>query len=377
MLQIWNVAEAFKDLSYTTIRAGGVPSAPLTNGASGSGVGASTPVGVQLCPLRDLSVRVRHLLLRERARRALNDVETFERHHWSDGKCTSVPPGIIQSDCMHSHSTSSFFMSPSIKSEKLSAGIAEGRVAAMSSTGSPHRLPRAPQVSLKSHVCHVMLVILDAPSITASDKERDRPISGGKASATLAAKEKIQVEKRVTAFAVDMWGVVSVHVTQSQRMRGHHAGAQTHLDGVIVIACELPFHLMRDLGSIVMRVSSLSTPLSQTHSHSIAPPSNLISSFYSSPAASPFKRFLKAVVSELSHVSVSHSHSHSHPSQAFRNQLSGATAASASAFHSLSTVQSPTLPAANCPPRDAFLYSITDDKFDFISYSPTALARSI
>ena len=373
MSQIWNVADALRDISIGN-RLGCISSTPLAGGTGISGTSAPPPVGVELCPLRDLAVRMSYLLLREKARKAVTDMEVFERSHSSNGRHISLPTGHVQNDSTHSHchSSSPFFTPLSDKSEKLSAGIAEGRAVPTPGTGSPHRLPRTPQLISKSHVCHVMLVILDAPSITASDKERDRPVSGGKASATLAAKEKIQVEKRVTAFAVSMWGNVSVHVTQSQRMRGYHAGLQTHPEAVIVIACELPFHLMRDLGSIVMRISSASLPLSQTHSHSITPPSTLMSSFYSSPAAMSFKRILKAVVNELSHVSTSYPHSHS--SQAIKNPLSGAAATNTS--HTLLTAQSPTLSAAVAPPKNAFLYSITDDKFDFISYSPSALARS-
>jgi hypothetical protein len=372
--QIWNVAEAFRDTA--TSRAGIMSSTQLSGSTGIGGTTAPPPAGVEICPLRDLAVRLSYLLLREKARKAVAEMEMFERYHSSSGRHASLPAGLVPNDSTHSHthSSSPFFSTSSDKSEKLSAGIAEGRAAPATSTGSPHRAPRTPQLPSKPHVYHIMLVILDAPSITASDKERDRPVSGGKASATLAAKEKIQVEKRVTAFAVSMWGNVSVHVTQSQRMRGYHTGLQTHPEAAIVIACELPFHLMRDLGSIVMRISSASLPLSQAHSNSITPPSTLISSFYSSPAALPFKRLLKAAVTELSHVSTSYSHSHSHSSQAIKNPLSGTAATSAS--HTLLTAQSPTLSAAIAPPKSAFLYSITDDKFDFISYSPSALARS-
>jgi hypothetical protein len=374
MWQIWNVTEAFRDI--VTSRAGSISSTPLSGSTGISSTSAHSPAGVEICPLRDLAVRLSYLMLREKAKKAVADMEIFERYHSSSGRHTSLPAGHVQNDSTHSlshiHSSSPFFNPLSDKAEKLSAGINEGRSAPAQSTGSPHRAPRTPQLPSKSHVCHVMLVILDAPSISASDKERDRPVSGGKASATLAAKEKIQVEKRVTAFAVSMWGNVSVHVTQSQRMRGYHAGLQTHPEAAIVIACELPFHLMRDLGSIVMRISSLCLPLSQAHSNSITPPGTLMSSFFSSPAALPFKRFLKAVVTELSHVSTSYPHSHS--SQATKNPLSGAAATNAS--HTLLTAQSPTLSAAISPPKSAFLYSITDDKFDFISYSPSALARS-
>ena len=146
------------------------------------------------------------------------------------------------------------------------------------------------------------------------------------------------------------------------------------MEGFVVVAFELPFHLLRDLGSIIMKIStsystSLSTQLSSqpvstnntsnTH-NTTALNIALLDTFYSSPSAMPYKKLLKAAVTELSHL----------PLPILRNLHPGSAL-----FNSVST--SSTQSSSLCRQRDVFLFSTTDEKFDFLSYSPGALTRVI
>lgn len=295
-------------------------------------------------------------MLSEKARKAEIDFAEYQRLN-DTTKCALLPNRYTHGDAPYGHLYSN---SMPDKTEKSTAASTERTAPTPGTNGAP----QGPRVQTR----HVILVILDTPNLAASDKERDRPVSGGKALVTQAAKEKVQIEKRVTAFASSMWGSVTLFVTHSQRMRSNHTNIQGQgqgqgLESITVVACELPFYTVRDLGSVISRINTSTLPL-PLHSHSIAPASTLIGSFLSSASAAPYKKYLKSVLAELSCMAPS-------PPQSVKSTASGPPSTGAAATSGLQT----NTPQQQNLSKDIFLYSISDDKFDFISYSPTALAR--
>ena len=171
-------------------------------------------------------------------------------------------------------------------------------------------------------------------------------------------------------------------VTQSLRLRGNHtvsiSTTQAQQDGVVVISCEVPFHLVRDLGTVITRLCS-TNQLSLYHQAAQlgGPNHSLLGAFWSSTAAAPYKRSLKAVVAELSYAPTPLQQQQQQQMKMFSSTTATATAVCAqiqTQTQALSQTQTSTV---HSPLRDAFLYSVIDDKFDFISYSPSALSRGI
>lgn len=353
-VQIINIKQAYRDTNRisASARAANV-SLSASSSHSASTVANSISVGTESCFFEDLSVRLRSAMLSEKARKAETDLTDYQRNNSNPSKNTLLPS---RGDVPYSHTYSN---SMPDKTEKSTTAPTDRSTPTPGTNG----IPQGPRAQTR----HVVLVILDTPSLAASDKERDRPVSGGKALVTQAAKEKVQIEKRVTAFACSMWGSVTLYVTHSQRMRSNHPNIQGQgqgqgLESVTVVACELPFHIVRDLGSVIARIST-STPLVSLHSNSISPAGTLIGTFLSSASAAPYKKYLKTVLSELSCMAIS--------LQSVKSTASGLLFTGAAATSGL---QTHTAIQQNLT-KDVFLYSISDDKFDFISYSPTTLAR--
>lgn len=350
--QIINIKQAYRDTNRisASARAANI-SLSASSSHSASTVTNSIPLGMESCIFEDLSARLRSAMLSEKARKAETDLTDYQRSNSNPNKNTSLPS---RTDIPYNHTYSN---SMPDKIEKSTVASTD-RSAPTPGTNS---IPQGP----RSQTRHVVLVILDTPSLAASDRERDRPVSGGKALVTQAAKEKIQIEKRVTAFACSMWGSVTLYVTHSQRMRSNHPNIQGQgLESVTVVACELPFYIVRDLGSVIARVST-STPLLSLQSHTISPAGTLIGTLLSSASAAPYKKYLKTVLAELSCMALS--------LQTVKSTASGLLSTGTAATSGLQTHT----PSQQNLTKDVFLYSISDDKFDFISYSPTALARCV
>jgi hypothetical protein len=173
----------------------------------------------------------------------------------------------------------------------------------------------------------------------------------------------------VGVFANTMWGASSavsvVTVTASpQRVRGHNWGLGQNNDGVI-IACELPFLLIRDLGSTIMRVSLPSNANPNPNPNPNSSHRSVLEAFYSSPTCAPFKKMIKVIVTDLSHLSV------------LTIKTSTPLQPSVHTNSNLGSNSSYTSNQIQVTNREVFLYSIIDDKFDFFSYSPSALSRAI
>ena len=335
--QVINIKQAYRDTNRisASARAANI-SLSTSNSYSASTITNSALLGTESCLFEDLPVRLRSLMLGEKVREAETKFSDYQRFTNNTSKSTLLP---TRGDAPYSHLYSNSIPD---KIEKAIVASAE-RAAPTPGTNGPSQ-------GLRTQTRHVVLVILDSPNLAASDKERDRPISGGKALVTQAAKEKVQIEKRVTAFAFNMWGSVTLHVTHSQRMRSNHPTIQGQgLESITVVACELPFHVVRDLGSVISRINT-STPSLPPHSHSIAPASTLIGSFLSSASASPYKKSLKTVLAELSCMTSS-------SLQAVKSASSGLPSTSAAATSGLQT-HTPPLQALS---KDFFLYSISDD----------------
>ena len=412
------------------------------SGALGAGIGVGDlPHGILTCVPTDLIFHITQLMLREKVLRAEYAADRFERigrnnsnpsilssiqhtslnypygycnvHASSNIPSTNAPTVVRVNDPdslyqSHSHhnnhvrshghsqghssgSNSNFYSGSSFpvnavdKGEKagsLGSGEGNSRIMANTTANPNTHNTHSAQFRIPQHVkavtVSVSLIILDLTTSSAGERDKDtRPSLGGKASASQAAKEKIQIEKKVSQFATSMWGNNVVSVLQSQRMRGNHATSQV-LDSFVIVACELPFHLVRDLGSIISRISaSYSSSLVQGPSqlpsggntstnstNSTAANTAILNAFYSSPLALPFKRTLKAAVTELSHLSLPQP-----PPQPLTRNL-GSTIPN-------SVTSSSPQGTALCKLRDVFLFSSTDEKFDFLSYSPIALTRVI
>ena len=388
MSQIYSVADIFRDALGTSLRVWDTPpnltgntgnASVINSSASGvSGMGSSTHA-IEQCTIGDLSVCLTRLVLREKVRRAEQDVMMFEREQ------TSLPPRLQTDNSTISHAHTHL---SGTRVEKLSsASASDGRLALNFGSNSPHPhshpnpQTRIPQ-GTKPMTRHVTLVMVDSANVISSEKDRDRPVSGGRAVAVQAAKEKIQVERKVHAFASSMWGTVTLVVIQSLRVRGNHtvslSTTQAQQDGVVVISCDAPFFLVRELGSVITRMCSTSQ-LSSHHQSPLLGGANhsLIGAFCSSTAAAPYKRSLKAVVAELSYAPT--------PLQYQLKTISSSSTSSstmtAGAVGTQTLSQSQTLqgqtPSTLSPLRDAFIYSVIDDKFDFLSYSPSILSRGI
>ena len=347
---------------------------------------------VENCPLRDISYRMKQLILREKLMKAEHDVRDFERLGGSrnsnstislgTSSCANINPYGLTGELMHcfSHTNSGTFSNSTAVLERGDRSGSFGSYDAVNrsnaavttnNTNPPSRLQH-----IKSTAQSVSLIILDNQSISVSDKERDRVVSGGKALATLAAKEKVQIEKKVLIFANSMWTNCVVNTIPSQRIRGNHTATPMSLEASVVLACELPFHLVRDLGSIILKISasfysSLNLPpttansnsnsISNTNSNSFKNVNtSSLEIFYSLPTSLPYKKILKATITELSHFTVLSS----------RNLYPGSVLASSVSY----TVPNINIQNHN---RDVFLYSIGDDKYDLISYSPLALSRML
>ena len=357
--QIINIKQAYRDTNRisASARAANI-SLSASSSHSASTVTNSVPLGTESCFFEDLSVRLRSAMLSEKARKAETDLTDYQRNNSNPSKNTLLPSRYTQGDVPYSHTYSN---SMPDKIEKSTVASTDRSAPTPGTNG----IPQGPRAQTR----HVVLVILDTPSLAASDKERDRPVSGGKALVTQAAKEKVQIEKRVTAFACSMWGSVTLYVTHSQRMRSNHPNIQGQgqgqgLESVTVVACELPFYIVRDLGSVIARIST-STPILSLHSNSISPAGTLFGTFLSSASAAPYKKYLKTVLAELSCMALS--------LQTVKSTASGLPSTGAAATSGLQTHT----PSQQNLTKDVFLYSISDDKFDFISYSPTALARGV
>ena len=389
-------------------------------GTFSEGINNKSP-GIENCLLKDISMRLTKLILKEKFYKAEYDMIAFDRMEFS--RCLDFNndmnnnifsnnyiknlsgEDIYSNNNNNNNNNSSNITSQSNrynatstipdkieKSGSFGSSDTNNRNISNILTNNPNSHTRS--TTIKSAIQTISLIILDTQSMSVNDKERDRPVGVGKASASLAAKEKIQIEKKVLQFANTMWNNCVVNVIQSQRIRGNHTATQSGLEGVVILASELPFYLIRDLGSIILRISSSSSSSSATTSssssfsssnltsHNISQPLSNINSnsnsnnnvnnitinnnklfqiFYSSPLSLPFKKVLKAIVIELSHLSIS-SARNLHPGSVLVN--------------STPSLVSP-LGNVNNQNRDVFLYSICDDKYDFISYSPTALTRVI
>jgi hypothetical protein len=205
----------------------------------------------------------------------------------------------------------------------------------------------------------VSLVILDS-------KEGGGNINGGgkkeKDLPPQVIKERALIERKINVFATGMWGTVSViTVSQSQRTKGYN-GQQGQPD-TFIVASEVPILILRELGSTIIK-SYQHLQQSNQSQHT----QNILEGFYSSSIVSAYKKNLKMVVLELSHI----------PSlktpQATVNTLSSGnvsgtgTGAGGGGNPSHMNLQQSL--------RDVFLYSIIDDKFDLLSYSPLALTRA-
>ena len=305
----------------------------------------------------------------------------FEKAH------SSTPSSLHSSTNSHAHMHGQSNLSGSrVEKQLSSASGSDARLALNFGSNSPHPQTRIPQ-GTRPLTRHVTLVMVDSANAISSEKDRDRPVSGGRAIAAQAAKEKIQVERKVHAFASSMWGSVTLLVTPSLRLRGNHtvsaSATQAQQDGVVIISCDAPFHLVRELGSVITRLCS-SSQLSHHQSPLLGGPTpSLLGAFCSSTAAAPYKRFLKAVAAELSYAPTplhQHQQFKATSSSSSSSSSSAAMTAGAVGAQTASQSQAPSqsqTPSTHTPLRNAFIYSVTDDKFDFISYSPSILSRGI
>ena len=393
MSQIYSVADIFRDALGTSLRVwdtqpnltGNTGNSSVMNTSASTGVpGIGTPThAIEQCMIGDLSVCLTRLVLREKVRRAEQEVMAFEREQTS--LSSNIQTDNSTNSHAHTHSHSNLY-GTRVEKQPSSASASDGRLALNFGSNSPHPHPqtqtRIPQ-GTKPLARHVTLVMVDSVNAISSEKDRDRPVSGGRAIAAQAAKEKIQVERKVHAFALAMWGTVTLVVTQSLRVRGNHtvslSATQAQQDGVVVISCEAPFCLVRELGSVITRLCSTSQLSSHHQSPLLGGPNHsLIGAFCSSSAAAPYKRSLKAVVAELSYAPTPLQHQLKAISSSSSSSSVAITtgAVSAQAPSQTQTPQGQT-PSSLTPLRDAFIYSVIDDKFDFISYSPSILSRGI
>ena len=389
LLQIINIGAIYREYRNSNKSGGSVISSFNNIGTIPGGI-FKTSNSVECCPLREISYRLKQLILRENLSKAEYEVRAFDRLRGSRNSNSMISPdtnssvnispygltGEVMHDCnfsnCHSFNPATFSHSTAVTARTDRSGSFGSYDAVNRSitTGTTnHLIPPSRLQNIKPTTQSVSLIILDNQSISVSDKERDRAVSGGKALATLAAKEKIQIEKKVLIFANSLWGNCVVSTIQSQRIRGNHTVPPLSSESFVVVACELPFHLIRDLGSIILKISAsfFSLNLPQANSNSNSNPNSFknvnrssLEIFFSLPTSLPFKKILKATITELSHFTVLSSRN-SHPGSVLSSSI-------------LSTI--PIINTQN-QNRDIFLYSIVDDKYDLISYSPTALSRML
>lgn len=204
-------------------------------------------------------------------------------------------------------------------------------------------------------------------------------------------KEKNQIERKVNIFASNIWGNVNVITTmQSQRMKGY---VSVQEGAMMIIACDLSFHVLREFDAMVTSLSS--TKPYNTQSQSTI--TTTIDSLYSSPSTLQYKKTIKSLINELSSHStytstISLKSNQTNQANRFNvnnlyspvgggTNISGGKGSSSGSWGGISggsNAQNAQYQANSqwmC--KDSFLYSIIDDKFDYLSYSPSALSKSI